>query len=835
MTILSQFNSLRIRKPLLTYTLLFLLSIAILLLILRVSLPAIVKAGTVSWLKDHDVSATIQDVSFNFTNGNFILHNLVGKNTENHGFNIGQLELQWEWRPLSRRTLVIDGIMLDNFHVDVLQYADGKMNIAGLQLPFDQDPDTAPDKPDDVPGDAFDIDLKRIQLNKISACLKQFNTEKLSTLDMCFSLGEFDWTGDITYTIAAQVDGAELPLQVSGVLILNSVSATNNLTSNKILGVTAIKLGKIQVDTLASISIDTLSIKTAQAILDTGTSKKPDPQSVAFESLAIENITLDKMKTISISAVSFNKLESHIVIDGTDIPAQDYTASLANFDWQGKIAYTFIEAANSESIPLDINGNLVLSGFSARNNHFKRKLVEMASLQLNNLKIQTLDSIMFDNVTISQLKALQREGDLKSADLYIAAYDKLVIDTFSMNNMNRLDINTVSMEGLYAHLVIKPDGKFEYQEWVPASGQSGTAKPVTEAATDKPSFQYALGQLKLSSERNISFADNSLKEPFVFGLSDIDVQISNIDSSKPEQLSQLSLSAQFDKNTALKLDAKLSPLAERPDINGTGVISGLDLRKFAPLTKQYIGHSIRSGQLDSDITLKSDKGILDSKVVLVLNQFELRALNKKEADELNSELGFPLNTSLSLLRDKDNRIKLEIPVTGDINKPDFNPADALKQATTKAISTAVLYYYTPFGLVLAGNALLDLATALKFEPVIFPASQFQLNDAHKTELDKLASLLNERPGVHLTLCGISNKADTAALFPAAAKSTASPDAKEIVIDTAQTRALLELAEQRGNAVKDYLVGTKKIGASRLIVCEPEVRMSAEAPVVEISI
>lgn len=836
MKILSQFNALRIRKPLLTYALLFLLTIVILLVILRISLPAIVKAGTVSWLKEHDVAATIQDVSFNFTNGNFILHHLSGKNTDNNGFNIGLLELHWEWRPLSRRTLVINGITLDNFHIDVLQYADGKMNIAGLQLPFDQDANTKQQEPEDAPGDAFDIDLKRIHLNEISTCLKQFNAEKLPTLDMCLSLGKLDWTGDIAYTIAAQPDGAELPLHVSGVLDLNSVSVTNNLTNNKILDVAAIKLGKIDVDTLASISIDELLIKTAQAILDTGASKKPGSQSVAFESLAIDSIALDKMNVISVSAVSLNKLASHILIDETAMPAQDYKITLGKFDWQGKINYSLIAPADSGSMPLNINGNLKISSFSAHNNQLNRNLIDVESLQLNKLKMETLDTIAFDNVTINQFKALQRVGSHKPNDSHIATYEKLVIDTFSMSNMNRLDIKTVALEGLYANLVIKQDGKFEYQEWIPVSGQSGSATPATEVAPDKPTIQYALGQLKLASDRNISFTDNSLKEYFTFGLTAIDAHLSNLDSSKPEQLSQLSLSAQFDKNAALKLDASFSPLAKRPDMSGTGVISGLDLRTFAPLTKQYIGHSIRSGQLDSDMTLKSDKGILDSKIVLVLNQFELRSLNKKEAEELNSKLGFPLNTSLSLLRDKDNRIKLEIPVTGDINKPDFNPTDAFKQATTKAMSAAVLYYYTPFGLVLAGNTLLDLATALRFDPVVFEAAKYQLDNKMNEQLEKVSKMLSERPGVHLTLCGISDKSDIAALFPDVIKLAAkTTESKKLILDEAQTQALLKLAEQRGNTVKDYLVNTRKIDASRLIVCEPELRMSAEMPLVEISI
>jgi hypothetical protein len=42
---------------------------------------------------------------------------------------------------------------------------------------------------------------------------------------------------------------------------------------------------------------------------------------------------------------------------------------------------------------------------------------------------------------------------------------------------------------------------------------------------------------------------------------------------------------------------------------------------------------------------------------------------------------------------------LEIPVTGDLRNPDFDPTDATTKATSSAITTDVLNFYTPFRLV----------------------------------------------------------------------------------------------------------------------------------------
>jgi hypothetical protein len=397
-----------------------------------------------------------------------------------------------------------------------------------------------------------------------------------------------------------------------------------------------------------------------------------------------------------------------------------------------------------------------------------------------------------------------------------------------------MTIGTIDITDTSTYLRIQKDGTTEFVQWQPVT--QSPDEPVKDKPTEpSPTFQYSVDKFTYKSTRPITYIDNNLKETFTFELPKIEIEIGPIDSNQPEAITHIKLDVATGKHATIKLDTDINLLSAKPDLNGTAHIAGLELRTLAPLTKQYIGHSVRSGQLDSEITLKADKGILDSNLSLTLHQFELRALNKKEAEELNSELGFPLNSSLSLLRDSDNRIHLDIPITGDINKPDFDPADALKTATSKAVTTAILYYYTPFGLVLAADALFDIATALHFDPLAFTAGQSKLEPAHTKQLDTITAMLIERPGVHLTLCGTSSNIDATLLYPDAIKAAEKTESKQLVLDKAQTKTLLDLAEQRGNAVKDYFVNNKKIAASRLIVCEPEYQADMESPSVEVSI
>lgn len=109
--------------------------------------------------------------------------------------------------------------------------------------------------------------------------------------------------------------------------------------------------------------------------------------------------------------------------------------------------------------------------------------------------------------------------------------------------------------------------------------------------------------------------------------------VKQFDTSKPDKSSRVLLDLVIDKHGSLQLDANVSQLSKRPNIQGTGQIAGLDLRMLAPLTKQHIGHNIKSGQLDVDLKLNVSRGIINSNIGLTLHHFVLQTLSKEEAEK----------------------------------------------------------------------------------------------------------------------------------------------------------------------------------------------------------
>ena len=356
---------------------------------------------------------------------------------------------------------------------------------------------------------------------------------------------------------------------------------------------------------------------------------------------------------------------------------------------------------------------------------------------------------------------------------------------------------------------------------LPETSKNTQKKPQPETHKKTQPLKIKIAELQLLESHPIIFSDKSLNKPFNISTEIKAFSVLNIDTGNSQQNSKLQLHLVIDKHGKIKMQGDIQLLADNRSFDLKGKVTGVDLRAVSSYIEPALGHSIKSGQLNADIKLLSKQGKMDSLLELDLRHFQLKALSDEEKEKLNKKmgLGMPLDTALNLLRDKDNSIKLKLPITGDVNNPDFDPSDAIYTATSTAITFAIINYYTPFGLVTVAQGLFDLATALRFEAVNFDAGTVILTSEHNKSLDKIAALLIERPQLHVTLCGISNNNDLGVIAPEI-KQQQKDASKEFKLDAETSKKLLQIAAKRSEAAKLYLI-EKSVAADRLILCEPE--------------
>ena len=393
-------------------------------------------------------------------------------------------------------------------------------------------------------------------------------------------------------------------------------------------------------------------------------------------------------------------------------------------------------------------------------------------------------------------------------------------------------MDKINVDGLSTTVSKNKTSGWEHDKWLPNNNkQTTSADNPSDHEQNNASLAFSLNHLAISSKNKITYVDESTLPVTNIGLQSLNFTVDELDSSNAITASPFSLFAKTIEHSTIELKGKIKPFAGKLSLNANGELKGYDLRTVSALTKKSIGHVIKSGQVDADLKLKVTNDILDSNLSLSLFQFEMKPVTKADANKLDKLFGIPLNQTLTLLRDRNDNIHLDIPITGNINNPNFDPMDAIVKATSKAATVTLITFYTPYGLVYAGsNALFNIATALNFEPVFFDAGTSELilpvlDEDGEDQLLNLIKLMKDKPKVHLTLCGKTNLSDFYALYPKTKNNTAD---KTIKLSAAQRDGLHQLATERQTNIKNYLIKQGDLAHDRLILCEPEHKMDTDA-------
>ncbi len=848
------------------------------LVVVRVSLPYTIIYSATYWLNTQGVTAQIEDVTINIIKGNLTVVGATGTKNKVSVFNIGKASVDWEWKPLSTNTIHIQSVELEDFNLNAAQYSDA-IEIAGIVIKDTGIVEQQPTQDEDTV--AWGASLNQIDFKDLGFCFQQFDTayDKVSQenkyFDYCGNIDLLTWQGD--FSLGNTDTPSESPgqqLTVDGTLQIKQLSLLDNILEGALIDIGDTSLSNIKINGINDIKLGAINIGQLTILEKSGHPRHK--HAVEFDSLDITGISVSNLNTIAINSISLNKpvismardekgafkyeqwlmqkkmasaepeqniagrtddnavfniklgniniIDSEVCYEQASskpsniAQALDYCLNLASSEWSGNIAIT--TPANNNSVLLALNGDLSLSSLITTNNLLQRDLLTFETLAINKIAVKSLDDLAFGKLDLDNVAGLELTSTKDKHTITVASLD---VSVFSYRN-NALAIDKLAINDLGLEITLNEDGALDFEKWkINTTEQPSTAKAEAKQAAAEP-IKIKIGEFSLDTTRLLEFADLSVTPNMLIGLNELHLNIKQLDSDKPGQKSPIELSATTTRHGTVNIKGVAMPFESKPSFDATGKITGLDLRAASPRAEQAIGHIIKSGQMDADLTLLSDAGQLDSNIALVLHHFKLKAKSKEDAAALDETFGMPINQSLMLLKDKKGRIKLDIPITGDINNPEFDPTDAIIKATAKATSVTLITFYTPYGLVYAGgNVLFNIATALNFDPLIFDPGSSKLTGAQEEQLAKLAELLVERPAVHLTLCGSTNLNDREKLF------TEIIDREKIKPPSAERlKKLKQLGSERQKNVKDQLVSIGKITHDRLILCEPEHSDDAES-------
>ncbi|MGB5492189.1 MAG: DUF748 domain-containing protein [Woeseiaceae bacterium] len=341
----------------------------------------------------------------------------------------------------------------------------------------------------------------------------------------------------------------------------------------------------------------------------------------------------------------------------------------------------------------------------------------------------------------------------------------------------------------------------------------------------------------------LDFEDRSVTPPVKFGLTRLDLGVSNINSASSEPMSVLLTTG--NDNMQLNLEGTINAFAEVPAVNLMATLSGLELPRFSAYVP---GYNVETGRFSSESTLSIVGEVLDLQNAVLIERLALSGKAAQGNEILGQGMAMPLDVALNMLRDSEDRIALALPVTGSLSDPSFDSTDIIRTIMQNAIQNAAMSYVTnmlqPLGTLLLVRDLASQAAAPRFAPLEMATGEASLSPASREYLSKIGDLLTQRPRLQLNLCGIATEVDRetltiialAALAPGtevpAVDTQADPASEQAPAEPMPPRVsdaeLLQLAARRTTVAMEFLTKEAMIAPDRLFSCRETIDEAGDA-------
>lgn len=359
----------------------------------------------------------------------------------------------------------------------------------------------------------------------------------------------------------------------------------------------------------------------------------------------------------------------------------------------------------------------------------------------------------------------------------------------------------------------------------PQDESSEQTEEIDPEIEESSPINLTLNRLQASKPVRIQWIDQGVKPAVKENLVINTLSIEGVNSSDDSQMADVEFSALLGDSGIIDLSGGIQPFSEK--INGRlkGKVQHINMLTYSPYVREASGYQIQRGLLNHDISIGIEENQLDVKTDTLLSKFYLASEPDEDSGETSENI--PVGLALNLLRDSNDDIRLKMPVTGSIDDPSFSLNHVFGVVFRKTLTTAVVNYYTPFGLVNLASAAVSSATKLRFDDVQFTPATDEIAAASSDQLAKLAELLSAKQQLSMSFCPQVTQPDFLALT---GMSEIPPEWQPSDDLKAQ---LLELGNQRFSVVRERLMA-QKVGAGQVIACQPELLIkSAQSPAVKV--
>jgi len=760
--------------------------IAALLLLVLILLPLGMSWGLNRWLLANGGEVVaIEDVDVNLFTGKVSIEQLQLEADGRPHLRIPRLELVIEWLPLFSKHVDVKSVLMDGVEIEIAVQADGSMTIGGVVLP-----DAGSDG-DEAGPSLWGFGLEQLQIINSSVSYQAPDLRVDARLDDLLLHGLKTWVFEpAPLTFEGTVNGARVSLDGQ----LPALSDAFGYT------------GKLAVDALplqafAGLAEETVHGLEGQLSVDTQLDVRLVPGKPP---------EISQQGVVRTNAIKFE-------YEGIEV-------AYSSLGWEGSTRF----APASGGGGVQARGGLKISRLDADTGAADKK-IRLASVDAVNLADITLGDngdLAVSGLTVSGA-VFARNNAVEGGSVLSAG--TIDVDSIQITAGNQVAIGTMEWRDTMSVIRREADGVWRPVRIVNTLPFANREADTTAPASEQPAGRVSVGHISVTGNSAMILIDETVKPEFNMRIDLTEAQLRDIDNSRPEQHSPITLKGRIGKHSRIDVAGTMQPFAPKPGVDLKLQLDGIALTQISPYTVDAMGYVLESGHLDADSRLKLDKGQINADNKLTIRELALSPTGNKSQAAFDAKLAMPLDSALNMLRDKHNTIALELPVSGDMASPDFDMSDVINTAVSKALKQGSLTYLTmalqPYGtLITLARIAGEQATKVRLRPVVFEPGSAVIMEGSHGYLEKVAGILKDRPEVNIKVCGLAVQEDRTApgMQPAGKEKTASGKGEKEAGAVASDQQLLELARQRSTVLKDYLVAEHAVIASQLVACQPHI-------------
>jgi outer membrane protein OmpA-like peptidoglycan-associated protein len=319
-------------------------------------------------------------------------------------------------------------------------------------------------------------------------------------------------------------------------------------------------------------------------------------------------------------------------------------------------------------------------------------------------------------------------SELKTSDLQLGV------------NPNGLVIDNLKLTGLEGKLIISEDKKINIVEAFKGE-KSMESPPKVAVVPEVPGNTFPVKVNRLTMENgNLAFADFSLRPQFATRMHELKGVVIGISSTAGAR-TQVELDGRVDEYGTSRITGEINSFDPKQFTDITMAFRNLEMTNMTPYSVKFAGRKIDSGRLSVDLQYKIQNKQLQAKNKVILEKLKLG-----ERVESPDAIHLPLDLAIAILKDSNGVIDLDLPVTGNLDDPDFHYGRIVWKALVNVLTKLVTAPFRALGALFGSSEeLLDSVT--------FDAGSKDIPPPEQEKLLKLLEVLQKRPQLKLTITG----------------------------------------------------------------------------------